>query len=535
MTAYILFCLFFAWLAYHTLPKGLMPQLADGLTFDDGNKDERKPWEEFLLFKKGGGSAPAPDPRIGEAAMKNAETGEDWLDFARDQFGVANERQKEIDELTGQLVDRQLDTIDKSNQWAQEDRDIQQGYREKYDQWADEDRATGQEYRDQFAEIGRDALDQAGKYQDRFDQAAGEQMDFAREQQDRYRDTFQPLEDQFAADAAGWDSPERQAKQAAEARADVLSSAQASQQQQNRQMAAMGIDPRSGRRAGVDAASNLTTSLAAAGAQNQARDNVRQQGVAMRGAAIDMGRGAQAMGQQAAGLGLQATGAGHTAATQGQQMNLQANNLGLAASGVGNTAAQLGMGNQGAGYQGLGTGINAGNSAMGMQLGAHSAFGQNQNIMGQGFQGAMSGYTGQANALNNLYNSQLNAWSAQQQANAQSSAGLFGGIGSLLGTGIGAYSALSSKKAKEKKRPAKGALKAVESMPVEKWKYKDGMADGGEHIGPYAEDFKKATGLGDGRTINLVDAIGLNMKATQELSDKVNKLAGGRKATAKTA
>lgn len=62
-------------------------------------------------------------------------------------------------------------------------------------------------------------------------------------------------------------------------------------------------------------------------------------------------------------------------------------------------------------------------------------------------------------------------------------------------------------------------------MPVEEWTYKQGVADEGRHIGPYAEDFQAATGKGDGKTINLMDAVGVNMKATQELSQKVEQVA----------
>lgn len=66
-------------------------------------------------------------------------------------------------------------------------------------------------------------------------------------------------------------------------------------------------------------------------------------------------------------------------------------------------------------------------------------------------------------------------------------------------------------------------------MPVEKWRYKEGTGmDDAEHVGPYAEDFKEATGLGDGKTINVVDAIGITMGAIQELSRKVDNLAKER-------
>lgn len=549
---------------------------------------------------KGGGSAPSPDPAIGQAALKQAETGQDWLSFARDQFDVGNERQGGIDALSNRLTEKQIETIDRSNQWAQEDRNIQADYRNKYDQWADQDRAVGIGYREDFAQTGREALAAGQKYSDQFadagenalilgkqyadefgrqgqaalaagqryqgifDEQANNQYGFAKEQQDRYKNTYQPMEEQFAQDAKNWDSADRQSKVAAEARADVLTSAAGAQQQQQRQLASMGVDPRSGKFAAASNATGLQAALSAAGAQNAARDNVRTQGMALRGTAIDMGRGVQAMGQQASQLGMQASGAAnaalntgmnmnmqatsaglgamqnaqsmnlqakgasHSALSQGQNMSMQANNLGLAASGVGNTAASLGMGNQGGGYTGLGLGVNAGQAAMNTTLGANSAFQQNGQNMNAGFSGAMQGYAGQASTLNSLYGNQLQAWSTQKQADAQATGGMFGGIGSLLGTGIGAYAALSSKKAKENKRPVKGALNAVEKMPVEKWKYKDGMADGGEHVGPYAEDFKKATGLGDGKSINLVDAIGINMKATQELSAKVDKLVSAK-------
>ena len=388
---------------------------------------------------KGGGSAPSPDPMIGEAAMKNAQVGEDWLSFARQQFDSGNIRQEELDALSERIIGQQMESNELANQWASEDRQIQEDYRNKYDGWADEDRTTGQQYRDDFAGIGKQALEAGNQYRGIFDAEAENQYQFAREQQDRYRKTYQPMEERFAKDAAGWDSAERQAKMASEARADVLSSAAGAQQQQQRQMASMGIDPRSGRYASANSELGLQTALSAAGAQNMARDNVRTQGMALRGTAIDMGRGVQSMGQQATQLGMQATGAGHSAYNTGVQTNLQANNLGLAASGVGNTSASLGMGNQGAGYQGLGLGVNAGSAAMGNALGAEGNWQNNNSIMEKGFGGAMQGYNNQGNIAQNQYNGQVQAWSAQQQASSANSAGLMGGIGTIAGAGIMAF------------------------------------------------------------------------------------------------
>lgn len=377
---------------------------------------ERKPWQELLMFKKGG-KAPKPDPKIGEAALENAELGKEWLSFAREQFDIANERQAELDELTKRIGEQQIEMSDRQMQWSAEDRQ-------------------------------------------------------------RYKDQFQPLEERFVEEASTWDSQERQAERAAEAKADVLQNAAAQRAASQRQAASMGVNPASGRFQGLDRAGELQTALAAAGAQNQARDQVRKEGMAMRADAVNIGRGLPAQSAQAASLGL-----------------------------------------------------SAGNSALAGAQGAHGAFMGNTQIMGQGFQGAMSGNSSMANILNQQYQNQLQAWSANQQATA---AGI-GGIASAIGTGIGAYAALSSKAKKTKKRPVKGALEAVKGLPVESWEYKPGAQgkappgvippDNKRHIGPYAEDFKKQTGRGDGKTIPLQDAIGITMKAVQELDDKVEKIA----------
>jgi len=362
---------------------------------------------------KGGGSdAPAPDPNIGKAALMQAQTGEKWLQFAKDQFAVGNERQEKIDALTGQVTQAQLDSMNDSNARADE-------------MWS------------------------------------------------RYQKVFKPEQDRYIKEARDWDSTQRQAEVAAEAKAAVMGNAAAAQQQNQRQMASMGVNPNSGRFAGIERANTTGTALAAAGAQNQARNQVRAQGLALQEGIANMGQGATSTSAQQVGLGL-----------------------------------------------------NSGNSAAGNMNAANAQWQGNNQIMGQGFQGAMQGYAGQANTLNNLYGNQLNAWSAQQQASSASSAGLMSGIGQLVGSGAALYM-MSSKDAKENKRPVEGsALEAVEQMPVEQWKYKDGMGDSGEHIGPYAEDFQAATGKGDGATIPVVDAIGVTMKAVQELNQKVDKIAG---------
>ena len=392
----------------------MQPQLAYAFISpgdqDPEKKPEEKPWEKLLMFKKGGSSAPSPDPNIGLAAMKQAELGEEWLKFAYQQFDVANERQKQQDVIANQVTQQQLDTSKQAQQWATEDRD-------------------------------------------------------------RYNNTFKPLEDQFINKAQNWDSADRQQQVASEAKADVLNNASQQRQATERNMASMGVDPTSGRYAGVERAGENATALAAAGAENNARNTVRNQALSLQADTVNMGKGLAVN---------------------------PASSLGLSTS-AGSAAMQT----------------TAGNNAQAAGL---------SSIMGQGYQGAMSGYGNQANILNQQYQNQLNAW----QANQNASSSLWGGIGQVGGM-LGASAIMSSSKEyKEDKRPAKGSLEALRRMPVEQWKYKDGIEDGGQHIGAYAEDFHAATGKGDGKSIPVVDAIGITMGAIQDLDKKVDALAKGR-------
>lgn len=463
--------------------------------------------------------APKPDPNIANAAMMQGQLGREWLDVSKDQFAKQEERLAGQDVQLQRIIDADLKTQDQSNKWAIEDRN-------KYNAWAETDRAVGRgtmEYADGLA----NAAQRNGEmYEQVFGGEAQRQSGFGQEEMARYKSTFRPVQDKLAADAMGWDSAERMESEAGKARADVIGSADLQQQAAQRQMASMGIDPRSGRYAGVTRAGDVNTALAAAGAQNSTRDNVRNQAQMLRQGAAQVGQQVISNGQTANGISMQATSAGQAARLAGQATALQAKNMGLAAAGIGNTTAS--MGNSSA-YAGLGLGLNAGGAATGVIQSGNAGQMANTAALGQGFSGAMGGYGGQASGLNSLYGNQLQGFQISQQASNNKASG----IGSLLGTvgGLALKAAplmMSSKEYKTDKQPVSGALDAVGSMPVEKWKYKDGIADGKYHIGPYAEDFKKATGRGDGKSIPVVDAIGVTMKAVQELNGKVDALARGK-------
>lgn len=269
----------------------------------------------------GGGSAPAPDPRIGEAAVANVELGKNWLDFTREQFAEGNKRQAVTDSLNTKVINQQLQSQEEANQWAREDRG-------------------------------------------------------------RTKSVFQPLEDAFVKTAQKYDSPAKQAEAAAAAKADVTSQAAVQDQANQRQMAAMGVSPDSGRFAGVKRTTDMNTALAAAGAQNNARQIVRDKGLALRAEAINIGK------------------------------NLPSS-----------TAAAYGIG------------TNSGNAAVANNASGNQNFYQNTGVMGSGFNGAIGANSSAGNMLGNLYGNQLAAWSAQQQANATSSSG----IGSMIGTLGGAF------------------------------------------------------------------------------------------------
>ena len=390
------------------------------------------------MGKKSSAPAPAPDPAIGQAALAQAQYGKEYLDFAKQQYAEGLTRQDSTDALVKQVADSAMGSQAQADKWAGEDRQIQADYRTKYDDWASQDRNAGMQTRQDMNQLGQQAMDTGGAYESAFGAQSKNQYQFAGEEQDRYKSLFRPVQDRIVSDAMNWDSEGRLDSEAAKAKADVVSGAAQQQQAQQRNMASMGIDPRSGRFQGIDRATSLNTALAGAGAQNVARDNVRSQAIQLRGQAGQLGQQVIGNANNATTLGMQASSQALNANTNAKQLNMQAKNLGLAAAGIGNSSASLGMGNQGGGYAGLGLGLTAGNSALGANAAGNGAFNANAGIMGQGFGAAASGAAGQAGTLNNLYGNQLQAWGIQNQASGQAA----GGMGNMLGQFAGAAASM---------------------------------------------------------------------------------------------
>ena len=64
----------------------------------------------------------------------------------------------------------------------------------------------------------------------------------------------------------------------------------------------------------------------------------------------------------------------------------------------------------------------------------------------------------------------------------------------------------------------------LRDLPVHRWRYREDFepADQDEHFGPMAEDFREATGLGNGVTLDPRDVNGLLIAAVRELMKRLD-------------
>jgi len=96
------------------------------------------------------------------------------------------------------------------------------------------------------------------------------------------------------------------------------------------------------------------------------------------------------------------------------------------------------------------------------------------------------------------------------------------GTGALLSAGSGSWSAMSDRNAKKGFAPidSQAVLDKVAALPMTTWAYK--TEPGVRHVGPMAQDFHSAFGVGeDDRHISEVDANGVALAAIQGLNQKL--------------
>ena len=212
-------------------------------------------------------------------------------------------------------------------------------------------------------------------------QAQAEQMEQARDYYNYQRDVFRPLERSIVQDAQDFNTEAYREQLASQAAADAGRAFGISQQQNQRAMAAMGINPNSGRFAGMQQAAGLQQAATRAAAMTGTRRQAEQMGYARQLDAAGLGRGLAGASLGAYGG---ATGAGSAAGQSAQ------------------SAGQNFMGN--------------------MALGANTiATGQKMNL------------SGLSNILNNQTKTYINT-----------SGSLLGDIGGALGGAASAYTAFGS-------------------------------------------------------------------------------------------
>lgn len=267
---------------------------------------------------KGGGGAPAPDPQVGQALLKQAATGDRLLDFVMKSYEENKPLELETKALNNELTQKQIAAGDKASERADEAYDF-------------------------------------------------------------YQTKGRPMVEKMLDDAQNWDSEGNLGKVAGDAKNDIDQQFDVQQQNQNRMLQSLGINPNSGKFAELNAQMSAGRALGTAGAMNTAVGQRKMEAVNLRGNATNVAQGmpAQVMGF-AGGAGTSYGGA----------------------AGTGN--ANIGMVRQG--QQQVVGGMNA----------------------GAGIYGSVAG------GYNDMYRTQMNGYAAQQDAEARSAAGL----GSLAGTAM---------------------------------------------------------------------------------------------------
>jgi hypothetical protein len=194
----------------------------------------------------------------------------------------------------------------------------------------------------------------------------------ARADRERYQSVFQPIEDRLVAEAENYVTPQRMELEAGRAQADVAQTFDAQRRAALANLESYGVDPSMARAGALDRGARTAQAAVAAGAANQTRQNVEATGRALRGEAINLGRGYQSQIAQAYATSMNA-GQG---AMSGNLANT-ASGAGTMGTGVQWTGQQSGfLGNWGAALGGAQR-----NTAMQMQ----------QNQSNQASSGAMVG------------------------------------------------------------------------------------------------------------------------------------------------
>ena len=162
--------------------------------------------------------------------------------------------------------------------------------------------------------------------------AQAEQMQQARDYYNYQTDTFRPLERSIVQDAERFNTEAYREQLASQAAADAGRAFGISQQQNQRAMASMGVNPNSGRFAGMQNATGLQQAAVRANAMTGTRQQAEQMGYARQLDAAGLGRGLAGASLGAYGGATGAgTAAGQSAQSAGQNYK---RNMGMGANTI---------------------------------------------------------------------------------------------------------------------------------------------------------------------------------------------------------
>jgi hypothetical protein len=201
----------------------------------------------------GKSDAPSPDPRIGEAALKQAEIGQGMVDFLKESWGENKVR---------------LEKLDAENQKS---------------------------------------IEQNRRLADAAEARSNDAYTF-------YKEKGRPVIEQTLKDSQDFDSESNIEKARGQASSDIQSSMDKQQAGQQRMLTRMGINPNSSKFAAVNQQLTAQKALATAGAMNQAGENRKLMGIQLRQQAGNLASG---MPAQSMGFAGQSSGMGGAAASIG--------------------------------------------------------------------------------------------------------------------------------------------------------------------------------------------------------------------------
>lgn len=171
-----------------------------------------------------------PPPDYSDLATSSMEVAKLANKLGRDQFNWARQQYLMNKQTTDFVLDKAMDRLERSDAWAEQDRN-------------------------------------------------------------RYQNIYQPLEDEAIDDAKKYSSEAFQEQQAGKASADVANQFNSARTNAMARLESFGIDPGQVRMAALDVSSRAAQGAAQAGASNMARDRTDAMGKALRSEAINVGRG----------------------------------------------------------------------------------------------------------------------------------------------------------------------------------------------------------------------------------------------------